>query len=429
MKKYDLLPHQVRCVEYGLKNPYFICAVSPGLGKSLISLDLADRLKAKMLVVCPSYLILNWKREIQKFFGDTKQVSVVKNAKDVYPLWDTDICLASYEFANSYDLLFEWADLVVFEEGHYLKNIKAKRTEACHRLLYQYSNKRMIILTGTPIKNRVQEFYSLIALCNYNPRIKDPPFLKEFPEEISFAERYSFKSESRISIFSAKAKRMIEVPLIKFTGIQNIEELKGWLKGIYIRVRDTEFMKTDGFRYKDFICGKDGDEELYKSFLEFMEENQGIAPKLKVKSAMEKVPYTIKYVKDLLEEVNQVVIYSDHVEPCQKIAEAFGVVGITGSMSVDQRMKIADQFFRKEIRVIVATIGSFSTGINNLVVANNMVFNDPSWVVGDMEQAIKRIDRIGQTKKCIIHRVMGTVQDEKIYEALEEKRKVIGRII
>ncbi len=356
-------------------------------------------------------------------------MTVVKNAKDVYPLWDTDICLASYEFANSYDPLFEWSDLVVFEEGHYLKNPKAKRTEACHRLLYQYSNKRMIILTGTPIKNRVQEFYSLIALCNYNPRIKDPPFLKEFPEDISFAERYSFKSESRISIFSAKAKRMVEVPLIKFTGIQNVEELKGWLKGIYIRVKDTEVMQTEGFIYKDFICGEKGDEELYKSFLEFAEENQGIAPKLKVQSAIQKIPYTIKYVKDLLEEVDQVVIYSDHVEPCQKIAEAFGVVGITGSMSVDQRMRIADQFFRKEIRVIVATIGSFSTGINNLVVANNMVFNDPSWVVGDMEQAIKRIDRIGQKKKCIIHRVMGTPQDEKIYEALEDKRKVINKVI
>ena len=403
--------------------------MAPGSGKSFVSLEIADRLKLKMLVLCPSYLILNWKREIQKFFGDTKQVSVVRSHRDVYSLWDTDICLASYEFSNHYDKLFEWAEIVVFEEGHYLKNIKAKRTEACHRLLYQYSNKRMIILTGTPIKNRVQEFYSLITLCYYNPRLKDPEFLKQFPEDISFAERYSFKSESRISIFSAARKRMIEVPLIKFTGIQRIDELKEWLKGIYIRVKDTEFMKTEGFVYKDFICGETGDEELYESFLSFVEDNEGIAPKLKVESALKKVPYTIKYVKDLLEEVDQVVVYSDHVEPCEKIAEAFGIPAITGAMSVDRRMEIADQFFRGEIKVIAATIGSFSTGINNLVVANNMVLNDVCWTPGDLQQTIKRIDRIGQTKQCFVHRIMGTPQDEKIYQALEEKRLTIEKII
>ena len=424
--KYKLLPHQERVIEYANKFEYFIMNVAPGGGKSLITLHLADQMKMKLLVVLPTYLIENWKTEIAKFF-DNKIVTVIRKEGQIYDLFDTDICLATYEKAEHFEKLFEWADFVAFEEGHYLKNMAAKRTQACHKLLYENSNKRMAILTGTPIKNRVRDFYSLLALCNYQPMYKKSHFLENYPEDISFAEKFSYRSESRISVFNATKGYMVEVPLIKYTGLRNVDELKIWMRPHYVKVVDTEFMKTEGYAFRDFHCGEPDDAELWEEFDISQDEINSVNPKVKVKAAMATSTFTVKYAMDLVESgIQKVVIYTDHVEPCEFIATKLKVPAITGKIKPEERVDIANKFAKDpSINYLVATIPSFSTGINQLVVSNNMILNDPCWDPGGLLQTIKRIDRIGQTKQCVIHRIMGTPQSEKIYEALFDKMETI----
>jgi SNF2 family DNA or RNA helicase len=82
----------------------------------------------------------------------------------------------------------------------------------------------------------------------------------------------------------------------------------------------------------------------------------------------------------------------------------------------------------KKRRVLVATIGSFSTGID-LYSSYNMVINDFNWVPGMMKQAMYRIRRIGQKNKCFFHRIIGTEQDKIIMKKLENKMKVIQEIL
>ncbi len=406
---------QIEGIDYLLKNPYSICALSMGLGKSRLSLEVAAK-KGQTLVVCPSYLILNWQDECKKWFPN-KILTVIKNKKDIYPVWDTDICIVSYENVKHADVLFEWAKFVIFDEGQYMKNMAAQRTQHCHQKIYENSIKSMVILTGTPIKNRVEEYYSLIALCNYNPKIKDSEFLKKFPDQVTFADHFSHRIEFTMEV------RGRFIPVLKWEGLKNKEELRGWLKGIYFRAEAAKGNTVRKDIYADPMNFPDLAEELMR--LEIGDES--IAGKAKLLAAMAMTDSTIKYAKEILDEVGQLVIYSDHIEPTKKIAAALGVPAITGELGPEQRAELGKEFQAGKLKVLAATIKSFSTGVT-LTAANNMIINDPPFSPGDLAQAEKRIDRLGQTKRCVVHRMIGSPQHKRIYEILQSKMEVIREV-
>lgn len=416
---YTLEPHQERVKEYGLKNPYFIMAVDPGGGKSLSLLDLADTLNKKLLIVCPSFLFLNWKYEIEKFFPH-KRVDLIRKPADVYDLWDTDIAITTYETSKQCEIIYKWAEIVGFDEAHYLKTLNSQRTEAAHRFVFEYGIERMILMSGTPIKNRVEEYYSLLAMCNYDPRIKDSKFLEKFPDPITFAEHFSFRQEYKIDTTKG------QITVVKYKGIKNVNELKDWLRGIYIRVDESEFSKQEPIMFHEIICSEKSNPELAAAFYRFNEthgdENTISA---KVDSAINTVPYTIKVVENLLEEHEKVVVYSDHREPAKMIAEHFGTLPVYGGISDTLREKLKRGFQNGSDRVISATIKGFSEGVT-LTAAHRLVVNDPSWVPGDMKQVYNRINRMTQTERCHIYQMINSPQSRFIYQTSKEKQKTIN---
>jgi len=420
---YKLLPYQEKTVDFGLKNPYCIYALQMGLGKSLCALATADKLKAKTLIICPVYLMFNWRSEVNKFFPN-KSVSVFKHKKEFYVPVDTDIIIISYSFVGDADKLFEWADLVVCDESQYLKETKTKRTEAVHRLVYENSVSRLILLTGTPILNRVYELYSLFALMEYNPRIEESSFLKRFPTYVDFACYFSHLNEREIY----RGNRRVRIQ--EFSGVKNLEELKK-LKDKYMVVyKSSDVLELPESEDVYFHVDDMDMPELQEAFDEFLSDksNHAVAPNIKAKAALMKAPLTAEYVKELMSEGQQVVVYSDHVEAATCIAEALGVKVITGQTPPEVRSRLANAFQANESEVIVATIGSFSTGVN-LQNAHNMVFNDYNWVPGQMEQAKFRIVRVGQKKRCKFHYMIGSKQDEYILGKLEAKISTINSII
>lgn len=422
-----LRPHQPRVVDYAIKHPYFICSVGVGGGKTPITLYLQGKLGSRMLVLCPAYLIPNWVDKIKQFCPPDIRVSVMDHKNKVYDLWDTDICLASYEWTESYEPLYKWTDFVVYEEGHYLKNMDAARTLNSHRRLFEYCPDRMMILTGTPIKSKVHEFYSLITMCNYNPRFQDPKFLQKFPNMVTFADHFSFRKEFKTFVFSKKKKKMVEQTVVKWEGLRNVDELKAWLKGIYIRVNRDEYMKTEKPIINHVSVDYKNEPDLLAEFERFTEYGScNITAKME--SAIAKVPFTIKYIEDILEKVDNVVVFTDFREPCKMIADHFEVPAITGEMDGTKRYELSVKFQNKESRIIVATIGSFSTGID-LFAAKDVVFNDICWIPGDLEQAIARVDRDGQTERCMVHLISGSYQDKKILQNIEKALEVINSVI
>lgn len=426
MKRPALREHQVRALSYCLEHPYVIVGLDPRLGKSRVAIETREKFQHNCLVICPSYLIDNWKIEIKKWV-DNPVITTFHRGKDLFEVVDSDYVIISYSLVQKAPYLFEWADMVVLDEAPAIKSMKAKRSQFIHKEVYENSIKRLLLLTGTPIKNRVQEFYSLLALTYYNPDEPEGRFLDLFPDEITFADAFSHREQYTMQI----GHRYITV--VKWSGIKNVSDLKKWTENRYIRIRDTDVLDMPAVSYKPVLINDHPDQALIEAFNNYFvddgerEDRTGsVLPEHKAKAALKKVPFTVDYVKDLLEQVDCCLIYSDHRESAHAIAEKFGVEAITGEMPARKRGEMADKFQAGEGKVLVATVGSLKEG-KDLYRANHLIFNDLCWVPGDMKQVVNRIRLVGKKKKCTIHRIFGSPQDEHIAGVLDEKIDTIEK--
>lgn len=408
-------------VQFALSHKYCIIADSMGLGKTLQAIAVANHTKSKCLVVCPAFLKLTWVQEIEKLSSDPKHIHVYKKALDIYsyaPQLD-DFVIINYEQIRHAESLFRWADMVVTDEGHYLKNPDAQRTVLFDKYLYESEAKRYLLLTGTPIQNRVEELYQLITMVEFDPKAEYKlSITRDFPTKEKFCDKFSNRITMRIN------GRYV----VKWEGVRNTAELKKYLVGKMIRRLQEEVHELPEMVEKEVVVSYKQDKSLAK---EFENHSRGLGKDItaKEKSARLKAKFTIKYVQGLIEDgVEQLVVFSDHVKPAEEIAEAFGVSAVTGKMPKEKRMDIVNGFQAGDIKIFVATIGAASTGLT-LTAASNLVFNDLNWVPGNNAQAKKRIHRIGQNSKCVLHYIVGSFQDAYIKRNLIAKEKSIKEVV
>ena len=173
---YDNRPpmvHQKEAIVRLLEYDRFILSDDMGLGKTTSAVIAAKISKSKrVLVVCPSSLKLNWKKEISNYdsedeiniingkkWGETKKWNIInfdilKNfhflpTKNKGMSKTTKSIITNSEF-----------DLVIIDEAHSIKNTTSKRT----KIVMDFSKKikRVWLLTGTPVANRPIDFFNLL---------------------------------------------------------------------------------------------------------------------------------------------------------------------------------------------------------------------------------------------------------------------------
>lgn len=437
---------QRKVYEYGMKHPYSIWAVDPRLGKSMVGIAIQQTLKNNCLVLCPSYLVPNWGKEIRKWGNKDTQITIFRKGSDIYEPFDSDFVIISLDLVQKAEHLFEWADMLIIDEVQHIKGMAAKRTQFIHRCIYENSVPRVHLLSGTIIKNRVHEFYSPIAIMHYNPNsekvkgaqdfgtfvkhnihlTKPLKFLDRFQDEIAFADYFSYRKEYKVKI-TDKRGRTYHMPIAKWTGLRRVEELKTYLKNKYIRIK-ADRKDLPPIIPKTMLISDTPDKALLKAFEDHFEQDgtDSVRPDIKVEAAMKKVPFTIAYVEDLLTSVDCVLVYSDHVAPIQAIAAHFGVEAITGKMPSKKRSQLADEFQAGKGTIFCATVGSMKEG-KDLFRSKHIVMNDLCWVPGDLKQVENRIRALGEKDPRTVHYIFGSPQDEKIWETLKEKQKTIDQ--
>jgi SWI/SNF-related matrix-associated actin-dependent regulator of chromatin subfamily A-like protein 1 len=402
----ELHAYQLEGVSYILQHKWVVVGDEPGLGKTAQALIAAERSGGQTLVVCPAYLISNWEAEVRKFTPN--------NAGNV------DVISYSVQTMNRSRNLFERFN-IIFDEIHYLKNIKAKRTELAHYLINQHKPELLIGLSGTPIKNRVEEWYSLIKLLSYSTAPNGIKIHQTAYDNIfRFCRHFSYEEHIKMGLKE----------FTRFSGTRNIEELKGMLKDKYLR------RKADLLNLPDTIdIFRDLNKDQSELALAWKEYQEGIEKShistAKMQAAIDKTKYTLEYVRDLVDQGNKVVVFTDHVAVVEALVKGrtgIEAIGITGGTDSKLRQKYVDDFNNGVYSVLVATIGSASTGFN-MVGANHLVFNDIAWVPADMEQARKRIHRMGQTKKCFYHYIFGGKIDQLIYKTINSKNETLNKIV
>src|SRR6202000_1462090 len=111
----------------------------------------------------------------------------------------------------------------------------------------------------------------------------------------------------------------------KWDGMRNVKELKTWLDGKYLRIKATD-KDLPPIQFKNILISKTKDKKLKYAFDNSFAggANGSVKPDLKAEAALKKVPFTIKYIKDLIDSGrNAIVVFSDHRAPIEAIAHVF----------------------------------------------------------------------------------------------------------
>lgn len=414
--------YQVKGRDYLLTHRYAILADEMGLGKSFQTIATFKFMSGPILVIVPGMLRVDW-------------VRMVEQLTDYWDDWNYDIQLHLQGKLNfkpgkvvhvlSYDALIKLPkhlnpECIVFDEAHYLKNLMSKRTQIAHEYVFETKPKFMFLLSGTPIKNNVTEFYSLLKLLSMCPSDTNGKRLQE-RSFYAFAARFSYPRKRTIYV------RGEPVEIDEFEGIRNKPLLKDYLRFKYLRRKTSKVIGLPPLIQKDVLLSEKTtrkDESVKKAFMESLSGTHISTGK--AENALAKVPKTVEYVKGIMESNGACVIFTDHVEACEDISKELKKSGIknyciTGKIRTDLRSEVIFQFQNDPIKsVLVCTIGSASTGYT-LTRAKHLVFNDLPWVPADLYQARKRIHRVGQDQTCFIHYILSSPADLYIKEILEEK--------
>lgn len=218
LNRYNL--HGILCDDMGLgKTLQTICIVASDhhiRAEEYARSQAIDSRKLPSLIICPPSVSGHWQQEVKQYAPFLHCVAYVgppaERSKVQDELDTADIVVTSYDICrNDNDVLNpkSW-NYCVLDEGHLIKNPKAKVTLAVKRLV---SNHRLI-LSGTPIQNNVLELWSLFDFLMPGFLGTERVFLDRFAKPIA-ASRFS-KSSSKEQEAGALAVEALHKQVLPF---------------------------------------------------------------------------------------------------------------------------------------------------------------------------------------------------------------------
>ncbi|KJJ83857.1 non-specific serine/threonine protein kinase [Candidatus Omnitrophus magneticus] len=420
-----------------------------GLGKTIQLLAFLNVIKSNKekqtnLLIIPASLISNWINEIQKFSPGIKYYiahpSFEKNSgergKDENFIQKFDLIITTYSLSQKYDWLKsrEW-NYIILDEAQSIKNPGAKQTKA----VKSFKANNRIIMTGTPIENSLNDFWSLFDFLN-------PGLLGSIKEFSDFSKnlKNDSKGYARLKkITSPYILRRLKTDKSVISDLPDKVEMKTYanlskkqivlyqqfVEELKTRLEDeteTEDIKRKGVilasimkfkqlcNHPDQYLGANGYEELDSGkFVRLREICETIYEK------REKVLIFTQF-KEITEPIKEYL---------EKIFKHKGLV-LTGSTNVKKRSEIVAKFQSHEyIPFLVLSLKAGGVGLN-LTSANHVIHFDRWWNPAVENQATDRAFRIGQKKNVIVHKFIakGTLE-EKIDAMLQKKIELSNEII
>ena len=168
--KVKLYPYQAEGALFAARAGRMLIGDEMGLGKTIQAIAAAELFARhfgvqRVLVVCPTSLKHQWKNEFARFTEREVQVIGGPRTKREAAYRDESFCkITHYEtLARDADLIEAWApDLVIADEAQRIKNWNTIAARALKRINSPYA----IVLTGTPLENRLEELISIVQFVD-----------------------------------------------------------------------------------------------------------------------------------------------------------------------------------------------------------------------------------------------------------------------
>lgn len=408
-----------------------------GLGKTAQSLYWAANYlpdNAKIVIICPASLKINWQREARKFCGLravilsglTPPNEDVLNYGRVF-IFNYDILVNRAGQKNSWLTLIRKLkpDLVICDECHMIKSLKAKRTKAVREICKKVKHK--IMISGTPLTNRPAELFS--ALNILHP--------KEFPSFVSFGWRYCDPKTTPWGVVYTGAKNLSELHA-RLTDLCMIRRLKkDVLTELPDKIHSTIPLELSNRKEYD-----KAENDFIRWLIELSPEKARTAEKaeylvrrgyLRRLAGSLKLKQVTEWITDFMEETDEkLIFFGIHTKFLEPLYENFKKIAVlvNGSVSAKKRQVAFDSFVSdKKIRLFVGNIQAAGVGWNGQV-ACHVGFGELPDTPGELSQAADRAHRFGQTRSVHCHYLVSqNTIEEKMCDMLLEKQKVLTSVL
>ena len=415
-----------------------ILADDMGLGKTVQTLAFLlyekeqNRLHHPVLVIAPTSLIGNWRRESQKFTPSLKFLTYhgLMRHKNEDAIKESDIVITTYSLAQrDRDILgeYKWY-YIILDEAQAIKNSKSKIASA----LKHYKADNRLCLTGTPMENHLGELWSIYDFLMPGFLSSEKSFKEHYRDPIEKSSDNKIKSilNKRISPFILRRKKsevVKELPakteMIRSTtfGDEQAKLYETIRVTMEKRVRDMIAQKGLGqshitmldalLKLRQVCC----DPRLLN-----MDEAKKINESAKLDMAME-------LIDELLEEGRRVLLFSQFTSMLELIEERLSVNNIKYTKLTGQTRKrdeVIEKFQNGDVDIFLISLKAGGVGLN-LTQADTVIHYDPWWNPAVESQATDRAHRIGQDRRVFVYKLIieGSVE-EKILE-LQDKKQVL----
>lgn len=389
----------------------------------------------------------------------------------IYP-----VLIISYEmFVRAYDIIQKLKfDLVICDEGHRLKNTAIKTTS----LIMSLPTRRRIVLSGTPIQNDLQEFYSIVEFCIPGilgtsaafRRVYEGPIVASrqpdaTKEEIELGEDRATELARLTKLFVLRRTQEINnqylppkceivlfcrpslLQLLIYRQLLCCRMIKSCLMGQFDGSPHLicigalkQLCNHPGLIYpkikKAEQSSEDTDELVYKGLSEYYPADFNTDSYLLHHSGKLVV---LAALLDELHSTNpseKIVLVSNQTKTLdilQKFCKEkdYKYLRLDGQTPTNRRQELVNRFNSKHLDDFVFLLSSKAGGVGlNLVGASRLVLYDIDWNPANDLQAMARVWRDGQKKQVYIYRFLttGTIE-EKIYQRQISKQGLSGAVI
>lgn len=421
--------------EYGLNG---ILADDMGLGKTVQVLALLSRLpKHKpVLIVVPTSLLFNWKKEISLFLSNTEcyihQGPLRIRDKDL--LSQCRIILASYTTLRLDSALMQQLDYqcIILDEAQVIKNSQTQSAQSVCSLQAQFK----LCITGTPIENRLSELWSLFHFLM-------PDLLGTL--ETFEADVLAGNSDKR---YFDRIKRKIAPFILRRTKQEVLKDLPERIDQIvWIEMSEQQRQVYDQFLagYKKNLLKKVELDGMGQHRMEVLEAilrlRQICCHPLLVSTLMEenqligsaKFEAIEQDLETIVSEGRKALIYSQFTSMLKLMAKLAKAKGWNFSYldgSTIDREKVVEDFQKNPTQsLFFISLKAGGVGLN-LTAADYVYLYDPWWNEAVEEQAINRAHRMGREDIVIAKRlIISDSIEEKMMKLKAMKRMAIEQIL
>jgi len=416
-----------------------ILADDMGLGKTVQTLAhlLLEKQRKRMdkpcLIIAPTSLMSNWRREAERFTPNLKVLILQGPDRQQYfaDIDKHDLVLTTYPLLvrDQATLLAQEYHYLILDEAQVIKNPRAKAA----RLAREITARHRLCLTGTPMENHLGELWALFDFLM-------PGFLgdsKFFKQHFRNPIEKQGDAEQR-----QRLVRRVSPFMLRRSKAEVIKELPAKteiLRSVALESKQAALYESIRLSMEKKVRAAIAQKGLARSHITILDallklrqtccDPQLLSlPQAKKVKESAKLEMLMEMVPELLEEGRRILIFSQFTKMLGIIEEKLVALGIAYTKLTGQTRKrddVIERFRQGEVDVFLISLKAGGVGLN-LTEADTVIHYDPWWNPAVENQATDRAHRIGQNKAVFVYKLITENTLEEKIIAMQARKQALA---